>query len=94
MCEATDLTLYEAMFGIPAFMYWGAEEASCVRGEPYDLGNRLEALRDRLLSRGVKSKESAAHRYDKDVRDLGFVFGDRVLVWSPKLASKEGNKVI
>ena len=94
VCEATGLTPYEAMFGIPAFTSWGAEEASRVRGEPYDLEKHLEALHDRLLSRGVNSRKAASQGYDKGVRGLGFVVGDRVLVWSPEPTSKEGNKII
>ena len=92
--EATGLTPYEAMFGISAYMSWGAGESSRVRGEPYELSSHLRDLHDRLLSRGVRARELAADEYDKDVKDLGFVVGDRVLVWSPELASREGNKII
>lgn len=41
----------------------------------------------------MKARKSSADVYDMDVREMSLEEGDRVLVWSPELARREGNKI-
>lgn len=91
--EATGIATHEAMFGVSAFMSWGSEKAKRVHGEPYNLSDHLRGLHGRLPSHFLKARKSATDIYDRDVREMKLEEDDRVLLWSPELASKKGNMV-
>ena len=92
--EATQLSPFEAMFGIEAFMAWGDVEADRVMGEPYSMPRHLKELHSRLIRCGMEARRKAAKHYDRNVRGMRLRIGDRVMVWAPDLVSKEGNKVV
>ena len=92
--EATNVSPFEAMFGIEAFMAWGEVEADRVIGEPYSTPKHLQELHARLLTQGMRARRQASNQYNRTVREMKLGIGDRVLVWAPDLVSKEGNKVI
>ena len=92
--EATQLSPFEAMFGIEAFMAWGDVEADRVMEEPYSPPRHLKEHHNRLLKCGMEARRKAAMHYDRNVRGMRLRTGDRVIVWAPDLVSTEGNKVV
>ena len=92
--EATNVSPFEAMFGIEAFMAWGEVEADRVMGEPYSTPKYLKELHAKLLTQGMRARRQASDQYNRTVKELNQSAGDRVLVWAPDLVSKEGSKVV
>ena len=92
--ESTGMSPFKAMFGVDAYEVWVEHEIERAMGEPQDLATHLAALHRKLLARSTKSQQNAARRYDAAVKDVGLKVGDRVLMWSPENASKEGSKIV
>lgn len=91
--EPTGMTPFRAMFGVDAYEVWGEHELGRAMGEPQDLATHLAALHSQLLGRPTKSQQNAAQRYDAAEKDVGPQTRDRILIWSPEIASKDGNKI-
>lgn len=93
-CTATGMSPYKAVFGIDAFEAWAELDIDRVMGEPEGLAGELAALHKQLISTGKKARARGKKQYDKTINPVEFNIGERVLLWSVKLNSKEGNKVI